>query len=82
MRAISLGYHDIVDRPAYRDFIRHSTFDGFWKSHSLKDRYAEIEAPALFITGWYDNLLHEGFKQYRGWKEQARSPEARARTLS
>src|SRR5262249_3355691 len=29
---------------------------------------------------WYDNLLHEGFKLFRGWTTQARSPEARRLT--
>jgi hypothetical protein len=71
---------DIADRPFYREVIRHSSFDDFWKSYSLKGRYPEVEAPAYFITGWYDNLLHEGFKCFAGWKSQARTPEARART--
>ena len=29
------------------------------------------------MTGWYDNLLHEGFRLFRGWSQEARSPEAR-----
>jgi putative CocE/NonD family hydrolase len=31
------------------------------------------------VTGWYDNLVHEMFKCYAGWKDQAR-PSARATT--
>ena len=68
---------DNVDLPFYRDVIRHYTFDDFWKSYSLRYRYEEVETPAYIITGWYDNLVHEGFKLYRGWSSKARSPEAR-----
>ena len=71
---------DIGDRPFYREMIRHNEFDDFWRSASMKGRYAEVEAPAYFITGWYDNLLHEGFKCFAGWKGEAGSPEARSRT--
>ena len=70
----------IADRPFYREMIRHSEFDDFWKSYSMKGKYGEIEVPAYFITGWYDNLLHEVFKCFTGWKSQARTPEARAKT--
>src|SRR5262245_44503062 len=68
---------EIVDRPTYREFISHPTLDEFWLVYSLKGRYREIEAPAYVVTGWYDNLLHEGFKQFRGWRNEAR-PAARA----
>ena len=71
---------DIVDLPFYRQVIEHSTFDEFWRSYSLRDRYGEVETPAYFITGWYDNLVHEGFKLYRGWSQQARSAAARRQT--
>lgn len=68
---------DISDRPFYREVIRHTCFDDFWRSCSMKSRYRDVETPALFVTGWYDNLLHEGFKCFRGWSTQARSDEAR-----
>ena len=71
---------NIMDLPFYRDVIRHYTFDDFWKSYSMRDKYEEVEAPALIVTGWYDNLVHEGFKLFHGWSTQARSPEARRQT--
>lgn len=71
---------DIGDRPFYREIIRHPCFDEFWKSYSMKGKYSQVEAPAYFITGWYDNLLHEGFKCFAGWKSQARTPQARAQS--
>ncbi len=71
---------DIADRPFYREVIRHHAFDTFWSSYSMKGKYGEVGTPAYFITGWYDNLLHEGFKCFTGWKMQARAPEVRSRS--
>jgi putative CocE/NonD family hydrolase len=68
---------DIADRPFYREIIRHNRFDDFWKAYSMKEKYGEVETPAYFMTGWYDNLVHEEFKCFRGWTTRARSPEAR-----
>jgi putative CocE/NonD family hydrolase len=66
-------------RPIYKLFLSHPTFDEYWRSYSLKGKYDQIEAPALMVTGWYDNLVHEMFKCFAGWKGRAR-PTARART--
>lgn len=71
---------DIGDRPFYREVIRHPNFDDFWQSYSMKGKYGPIKAPAYFITGWYDNLLHEGFKCFTGWSQQADAAEVRVRS--
>ncbi|MBI4306803.1 MAG: CocE/NonD family hydrolase [Chloroflexi bacterium] len=71
---------DIADIPFYRNVISHCTFDEFWKSYSLRDRYREIGVPALFITGWYDSLLHETLKLFNGFRKQGGTAEARNQT--
>ena len=71
---------DIVDVPFYRDLIRHYTYDDFWSAYSLRDRYDEVETPAYFMTGWYDVLVHDGFRQFLGWKNRARTEEGRRLT--
>ena len=68
---------DLGERPFYREIVRHSRFDEFWTSYSMKERYPEVETPAYFITGWYDNLLHEGFKCFRGFRTRGREPARR-----
>ena len=68
---------DLADRPFYRDIVRHETFGDFWQSYSMKGRYGDVEAPALVVTGWYDNLVHEGFKVFGGLRTGARTEEAR-----
>ena len=40
-----------------------------------------IMAPSCgadLITGWYDALLHEGFKVFDGWKSRSRTAECRS----
>ena len=71
---------DIVDLPFYRNVITHSTFDDFWKSYSMRYRYEDVETPALIVSGWYDNLVHEAFKLYKGWTTRSRSEETRRLT--
>jgi len=71
---------DISDVPYVKDWIRHSKYDDYWKSYGIKEKYSEIDAPAYFISGWYDNLLHETFRNFKGFSEQGRSLEARKGT--
>ena len=80
-RRLPLGtaLDDIVDIPFYRDAIAHNSFDAHWRDYSMKGRYGDVDAPALFLTGWYDNLLHETFKLFTGWASAAGEP-ARSRT--
>ena len=68
---------DICDAPVYRDFIRHHTLDEYWRGYGVRDRYHEIDAPAFFMTGWYDSLVHESFKMLQGWRGGARTAVAR-----
>ena len=71
---------EIADIPWYRDVISHYTYDDFWKQYGLRDKYDQVDTPAYFITGWYDALVHEGFRQYAGWKSRAMSEHTRRTT--
>ena len=71
---------EIADIPWYRDVISHYTYDDFWKQYGLRDKYDRVDTPAYFITGWYDALVHEGFRQYAGWKNRALSEHTRRTT--
>ena len=41
--------------PWWKDWIRHSTNDSFWKALSVEGRYNEINVPILHISGWFDD---------------------------
>lgn len=70
----------VTEMPTYQLFLNHPTFDDYWKSYSMKYQYDEVDAPAMFLTGWYDNLVHEQFKCFSGWSQRARSEETRRKT--
>ena len=77
---IANALDDIGQSGPLNEFLSHPTFDGYWKSYSMKGRYSEISAPAYFVTGWYDNLVHEQFKLFRAWRSETKTDEARRRT--
>ena len=66
--------------PYYRGVLAHEQYDDWWSRYSLRDRYGEVAVPALFVTGWYDSLSHENFKLFNGWRQNARTAEARRQT--
>ncbi len=71
---------DIGDNPYYRGVIEHERYDEWWSRYSLRNRYAQVECPALFITGWFDSLLHETLQVFNGWRSRARAEHARRLT--
>jgi putative CocE/NonD family hydrolase len=51
----------------WRDMMDHDTLDDFWRAIRFDDRYDEIDAPCLHVTGWYDlEDLTGAFHHYEG----------------
>jgi uncharacterized protein len=71
---------DIEDVPWVKEWIRHDSYDDYWASYGLKGKYQDIQATALFVTGWYDNLVHESWKNFEGFHSQGGSPQVRQET--
>jgi len=71
---------DIADLPHIKTWIQHHTYDDYWKSYGVKEKYGEIDVPAYFLTGWYDNLVHEGWRNFKGFSEKTRSQRSRKGT--
>jgi len=63
-----------------KDWFQHCRYDGYWKAYGIKEKYARIQAPAYFITGWYDNLLRENWRNFTGFRKQGGSEAARTGT--
>jgi hypothetical protein len=63
-----------------KDWFRHARYDEYWKSYGIREKYGKIQAPALFMTGWYDNLCHEGWRNFLGFRTQGGSEAARTGT--
>jgi putative CocE/NonD family hydrolase len=70
----------IATVPWIKDWIRHDAYGEYWASYGLKGKYKEIKSPAYFITGWYDNLVHENWKNLVGFRQEGGSPEVREGT--
>jgi putative CocE/NonD family hydrolase len=63
-----------------KDWFAHPKFDDYWMSFGVAGKYEQIKVPAYFVTGWYDNLVHENWKNFNGFRQQGGSKEAREGT--
>lgn len=63
-----------------KKWLQHARYDDHWKSFGVKDKYDRIQAPAYFVTGWYDNLVHENFRNFLGFRQQGGNEAVRRGT--
>jgi len=63
-----------------KDWFRHCRYDDYWKSYGIKEKHDRIKVPAYFFTGWYDNLCHEGWRNFTGFRQHGGSEAARRGT--
>ena len=59
------------------DVIAHGTHDAFWQAMSIRDKYPEMDVPALHVTGWYDDLSSETQTNFIGMSTKSKTPRAR-----
>jgi putative CocE/NonD family hydrolase len=74
---------DKVDNPQaqrIKTWMQHARYDEYWKAYGIKDKYHLIRAPAYFATGWYDNLVHENWRNFLGFRQQGATPAVREGT--
>jgi len=62
----------------YHEWLKHPTYDAYWKKWQTADRYGEIDVPALHIGGWYDIFVEGTIRNYIGLRDGAKTEEARA----
>jgi putative CocE/NonD family hydrolase len=63
-----------------KDWFQHNRYDDYWKAYGIKEKYPRIRVPAHFMTGWYDNLCHEGWRNFLGFRSQGGSESCRQGT--
>ncbi|MCY3778056.1 MAG: CocE/NonD family hydrolase [Candidatus Aminicenantes bacterium] len=63
-----------------KDWFAHARYDEYWEAYGIKEKYGQIQVPAYFMTGWYDNLVHEGWRNFKGFTEEGGSEAARKGT--
>ena len=62
----------------FLDWLAHPTYDDYWRRWSIDEDYGRLAVPALHFGGWYDVFLSGTVKNFRGLREGAGSPAARA----
>jgi putative CocE/NonD family hydrolase len=60
--------------PFFDDVLAHPKYDEFWKPLNFTNRINEINAPALFVSGWYDIFNTAQLRDFQSW--QAGGPDA------
>lgn len=74
---LRLGLH----HEAFREWITHWQLDDYWQERSVGARLGRIRAPALFISGWWDNNGRGATQFYRGLRERMTEDAPPARLL-
>jgi len=62
----------------YRDWIKHESYDDYWKSISDEEHFDKITVPVHTSGGWFDIFLGGTINGYVGMKNKGATPEARA----
>lgn len=63
-----------------KDWLKHSKYDDYWKEYGIKEKYHKIKVPAYFVTGWYDNLVHETWRNFLGFQKKGGTEATRRGT--
>ncbi len=63
--------------PYFLDWLKHPSYDDYWKRLSIEEHYGDIAVPALTIAAWYDIFLGGSLGNYIGMKQHAASSGAR-----
>ncbi|MCF0070689.1 CocE/NonD family hydrolase [Dyadobacter sp. CY261] len=63
--------------PHYRDWIKHESYDDYWKGISDEERFDKIKVPTYVSGGWFDIFVMGTINGYVGMKNKGATPEAR-----
>lgn len=62
----------------YRDWLKHESYDEYWKSISDEERFDKMSVPVHTSGGWFDIFVMGTINGYVGMRNKAATPEARA----
>lgn len=62
----------------YREWLKHESYDEYWKAISDEERFQKMNVPAQVYGGWFDIFLMGTINGYMGMRNKAATPEARA----
>lgn len=63
--------------PYFRDWLRHPTYDDYWRALNIEERLGEIDVPVYQQGGWFDPYVGPMFRLWNGMRERGHSERAR-----
>jgi putative CocE/NonD family hydrolase len=63
--------------PYYLDWLRHPTYDSYWKQWSIEEQYSSIQVPSLTVAAWYDIFQGGSLRNFIGLHAHAGNATAR-----
>jgi putative CocE/NonD family hydrolase len=64
--------------PFYLDWLRHPSYDDYWKSWNFDARADKYQVPAYHVGGWYDLFTRATLRNYLSMKSHAANENARS----
>ncbi|MCC6367791.1 MAG: CocE/NonD family hydrolase [Bryobacterales bacterium] len=61
----------------FRDWLRHQSYDSYWRAISDEDRIQAVKVPAHTFGGWFDLLLGGTLNGYTGLRAKGATEAAR-----
>ena len=63
--------------PYLNEWVRHPTYDDYWRPRGIDYRYEDVTVPILNVGGWYDIFSKATLDLATGVRTRSRSPAAR-----
>lgn len=67
--------------PYFQDWLRHPTYDDYWKRWSIDADYDRIDVPTLHVGGWYDMFKDGTVKNFAGLRDAGQLDARRNRLV-
>ncbi|HET7101565.1 MAG TPA: CocE/NonD family hydrolase, partial [Terriglobia bacterium] len=66
--------------PYFLDWLKHPSYDDFWKRWAIEEHYPDIKVPAYIVAAWYDIFQGGSLKNYLGIRAHGGTEAARSET--
>ncbi len=63
--------------PWYRDWLKHSKYDEYWKEIDTTHQYGNVDSPVFIRCGWFDAYPDGTFRLWNGMTKNGASEQAR-----
>jgi hypothetical protein len=74
----ALSANNVVQH--YRDWIKHQSYDDYWKAISDEESFAQIKVPVHTYGGWFDIFLAGTLNGFAGMRTKGGSEQARRKS--